>query len=102
MRLHRMILAFLERITSGKGRVILSASGANAVSEENKALGHGIFTYYLLEGLRGKADADGDGRVTVDEAYGCESGHVPEAAGQEQHPVKKGSVEGRLIIGVRP
>lgn len=94
--------AFLERITSGKGRVILSASGANEVSEENETLGHGIFTYYLLEGLRGEADADGDGLVTVDEAYGYVSRHVPEATGQEQHPVKKGSVEGRLVIGIRP
>jgi hypothetical protein len=28
------------------------------------------------------------------------SEHVPQATGQEQHPVKKGNVEGRLILGV--
>jgi len=94
--------AFLERIASGRGRVILSASGANEVSEEKESLGHGVFTYYLLEGLQGKADADGDGLVTVDEAYGYVSRYVPEATGYEQHPLKKGSVEGRLVIGIRP
>lgn len=93
---------FLERIASGKGRVILSASGANEVSEEDEALGHGVFTYYLLEGLGGPADTDGDGLITVDEAYGYVSRRVPDATGQEQHPVKKGAVEGRLVIGVRP
>ncbi len=93
---------FLERIASGRGRVILSASGANEVSEEDEALGHGVFTYYLLEGLGGPADADGDGLITVDEAYGYVSSRVPDATGQEQHPVKKGAVEGRLVIGVRP
>jgi hypothetical protein len=93
---------FMERIASGRGRVILSASGANEVSEEDEALGHGVFTYHLLEGLKGPADADRDGLITVDEAYGYVSRRVPDATGQEQHPVKKGAVEGRLIIGVVP
>jgi hypothetical protein len=30
-------------------------------------LGHGVFTYYVLEGLQGKADRNGDGIVTVSE-----------------------------------
>jgi len=92
--------AFLDRISRGKGRIILTASGANEVSCENDKLKHGIFTYFLLEGLRGKADADQDGVVTVDEAYAYVSKHVPQATGQEQHPVKKGTVEGRLILSV--
>jgi uncharacterized caspase-like protein len=70
------------------------------VSCENDTLKHGIFTYFLLEGLRGKADADQDGVVTVDEAYAYVSKHVPQATGQEQNPVKKGTVEGRLILSV--
>ncbi|MFO7958036.1 MAG: caspase family protein [Candidatus Brocadiia bacterium] len=94
--------AFMERIASGKGRVILSASGANEVSQEDDEIGHGVFTYYLLEGLLGPADTDGDGLITVDEAYSYVSRRVPEATGQEQNPVKKGSVEGHLVIGVRP
>lgn len=92
--------AFLDRIASGKGRVILSASGANEVSAEKDELEHGVFTYYLVEGWRGKADEDQDGIITVDEVYRYVSEHVPQATGQEQHPVKKGTVEGRLILGV--
>jgi hypothetical protein len=52
-----------------------------------------------LEGLQGKADVDGDGLITVDEAYSYLSTHVPQATGQNQHPVKKGEVEGQLILG---
>jgi len=92
--------AFLDRIAGGKGRIILTASGANEVSSEDEKLQHGVFTYFLLKGLRGKADIDKDGVITVDEAYGYVSKHVPQATGQEQHPVKKGTVEGRLILGV--
>lgn len=90
---------FLTRLSKGKGRIVLSASKASEVSEERDDLGHGVFTYYLLEGLRGKADADGDGIITVDEVYGYVSKKVPEVTGQNQHPVKKGEVEGQLVLG---
>jgi uncharacterized caspase-like protein len=92
--------AFLDRLATGKGRVIMTASGANEVSAEVEKLQHGVFTFYLLEGLAGAADADKDGLVTVDEAYRYVSTHVPRTTGQEQHPVKKGTVEGRLILSI--
>ena len=92
--------AFFERIAGGKGRVIITASGANEVSVEKDELQHGVFTYYLVEGLRGKADADKDGLITIDEIYRFVSEHVPRATGQEQHPIKKGTVEGRLILSI--
>jgi len=92
--------AFLDRIAGGKGTVIMTASSANEVSAEDEKLQHGVFTFYLLEGLTGAADADKDGLVTVDEAYRYVSTHVPRATGQEQHPVKKGTVEGRLILSI--
>jgi uncharacterized protein YgiM (DUF1202 family)/Tol biopolymer transport system component len=91
--------AFLARLAKAKGRVVLTASKASEVSEEREALGHGVFTYYLLEGLRGKADLDADGVITVDEAYTYVSKKVPEVTGQNQNPVKKGEIEGQLILG---
>ena len=91
---------YIDRIAGGKGRVILTASAANEVSVEEEDLGHGVFTYYLIKGLRGDADYDGDGYVTVDEAYRYVSEEVPRATGQEQHPIKKGSVEGQLVLGI--
>ena len=91
---------FLDRIAAGRGKVIISASAANEVSVERDELQHGVFTYYLLEGLKGPADTDGDGLVTVDEAYRYVSNRVPQATHQEQHPVKKGTVEGSLILSI--
>jgi hypothetical protein len=90
--------AFLDRIASGRGKVILTASAAHEVSVERDELGHGVFSYYLLEALRGAADGDGDGLITVDEAYRYVSEQVPTATGQEQHPVKRGTLEGRLVL----
>ena len=91
--------AFLARLAKAKGRVVLTASRASEVSEERDNLGHGVFTYYLLEGLKGKADLDGDGIITVDEIYSYVAQKVPEVTGQNQHPMKKGEVEGQLILG---
>jgi hypothetical protein len=91
--------AFLTRLSHVKGRVVLAASRANEVSAERPDLQHGVFTYYLLEGLRGKADLDGDNMITIDELYNYVSQKVPAATAQNQHPVKKGEVDGQLVVG---
>ena len=91
---------FLDRITGGKGKIILTASGANEVSAESDELQQGIFTHFLIKGLQGQADSDGDGLITVDEVYTYVSKQVPQATNQEQHPVKKGIVEGPLILSI--
>jgi dipeptidyl aminopeptidase/acylaminoacyl peptidase len=90
---------FLTRLANAKGRVVLAASRANEVSAERPDMQHGVFTYYLLEGLRGKADVDGDNVITIDEIYNYVSQKVPAATDQNQHPVKKGEVEGQLVLG---
>ena len=90
---------FLTRLSKGRGKIIITASGANEVSAEKDTLRHGVFTYYLLEGLRGAADNNDDGIITVDEAYDYVSVAVPKHTNQEQHPMKK-IVEGQLIMGV--
>jgi HEAT repeat protein len=90
---------FYERISKGKGRVIISSCSANEVSKEDDSLQHGIFSYYMLEGLKGRADQDKDGIITISELFGYISRKVPEASAQDQHPVKKGETEGELVIG---
>jgi len=41
--------------------VVFSATAANNTAAELPELGHGVFTYSILEGLRGKANSSGDG-----------------------------------------
>ena len=92
--------AFLDRLSHGRGRIILTASDANEVSVEKDELRHGVFTYYLLEALRGKGDMDGDGFITVDEVHRYVSIKVPQATEQNQHPVKKGEMKGQIVLGI--
>jgi hypothetical protein len=92
---------FLERLTRARGRAIVSAARPNEVSLELAELGHGLFTYYALEGLKGRADGNGDGVVTVQELYEYVEREVAErsrAVGGSQHPVLKGELEGPLPL----
>jgi hypothetical protein len=50
-----------------EGFALLAASTAQQVAHEREDKAHGVFTYYLLEGLSGKADWQGKGFVTVDD-----------------------------------
>ncbi len=51
----------LEKDAADARIVVFSATAANSTAAELPELGHGVFTYSILEGLRGKADTGGDG-----------------------------------------
>ncbi|WP_257461706.1 caspase family protein [Archangium lipolyticum] len=52
-----------------RGLVFLTSSGADELSQEARALAGSIFSTHLVSGLRGAADADRDGQVSLTEAY---------------------------------
>ncbi len=92
---------FLERLTRSKGRAIITASRPSEVSLELDELRHGVFTYFLVEGLKGAADLNRDGIVTLQELYEYVEQRVAQksrAAGGNQHPIMKGELEGALPI----
>jgi uncharacterized caspase-like protein len=92
---------FLERLTRSKGRAIVTASRPAEVSVELPELGHGIFTYYLTEGLKGAGDLNRDGIVSLQELYEYVEQQVvrkSRAVGGNQHPVMKGEMEGVLPL----
>ncbi len=92
---------FLERLARSRGRAIVTASRPAEVSIELSELGHGIFTYYLVQGLNGAADLNKDGIVTLQELYEYVEQQVTRksrAVGGNQHPVMKGELEGVLPL----
>ena len=52
-----------------KGLVILTSSASDEDSQESDLIGASYFSYHLATGLLGSADTQGDGRVTLSEAY---------------------------------
>jgi hypothetical protein len=94
-------------ITQGRGRAVLTASRANQRSWEGDPAGGvpgaSVFTSALVEGLRtGAADADGDGYVSVDDAYAYAYRKVMES-GVGQAPQRSMSTgEGILLLARNP
>jgi len=100
-RAARVDEVFLDRLTRSKGRAIVTASRASEVSLEVPELGHGLFTHYLVQGLRGAADLDRDGIVSLQEVYQYLEQQVTQKSrsiGGNQHPVMKGEIEGLLPL----
>jgi len=92
---------FLERLTRSKGRAIITASRPAEVSIELPELGHGIFSYFLVNGLKGAADLNRDGIVSLQELYEYVEQQVTtksRSVGGNQHPVMKGELEGALPL----
>ena len=60
---------YLEEVTSRRARQVLTAGGADEQVSDGGPNGHSIFTWTVLEGLRGKADLNGDSSVTATELF---------------------------------
>ncbi|MBE2252937.1 MAG: caspase family protein [Myxococcus sp.] len=72
---------------SVSGDVFVSSSGAREAAQEWDALSGSLFTHHLLSALRGDADADHDGKVSLMEAYAyAERRTVAESVDVGQHP----------------
>jgi len=67
---------------------VLTSSDINEISEEGKNWGggHGVFSWALLEGLRGNADENKDQVVTAGELFNYASSRVRQETGARQNP----------------
>ena len=52
-----------------KGLAVMASSTSQELSQESDELRGSYFTHHLVTALRGAGDSDGDGRVSLDEAY---------------------------------
>jgi len=59
----------LPTVEETRGTVELNASAAGEAAQESEELGSAVFSHFIVSGLRGAADSDGDGRVTLLELY---------------------------------
>jgi WD40 repeat protein len=86
-----MALSVENPVLAGKKVAVLAASKGDQISSDYDRAGHGLFTYYLLKGFKGEADADRNGRVELEELYGYVSSNVSSTAARElnrdQNPV---------------
>ncbi len=98
-----LVNRYLDEIgKSGRGVFRLLAARADQLSYEDARWGggHGVFTHYLLEGLKGKADRDKDSVVRAAELLEYLSEVVPSETKSLQIPRAAGSIDARLPLAV--
>jgi hypothetical protein len=91
----------LEKLSKiGKGVAVISASGDKQTSQEGSQWGggHGVFTYYLMEALKGKADYNQDSKVSLGELIPFLSEQVRRATRSAQSPTVSGRFDPALAI----
>jgi uncharacterized caspase-like protein len=79
----------------------ITASQADQISSSSPELKHGIFSYYLMKGMVGDADANKDGKITLDEMQSYLTENVGRHAGmmgRKQEPQLVGD-SGRVLVG---
>ena len=79
---------------------IFSASQLDQISSGIKEAKHGIFSYYLMKGLEGNADANKDRKITNGELLAYMDENISQKAselGRQQNPTLAGDPEKVLI-----
>lgn len=79
-----------------KGILLLTSCGPGEVAREDPEFRHGVFMHFLLEGLRGAADANRNGKVSLMELYlytnDRTKSHVAHRFTETQRPALRGDI----------
>jgi Caspase domain len=84
---NNLINQYLKQYASEGERDVITASDVSELSQEDERWGggHGVFTYFLLQGLQGKA-ADREGNVTAGQLFAYVKDQVRRATANAQKP----------------
>lgn len=99
---NNLINQYLQHYAAKGSRAVITASDISEPSFEDTQWGdgHGVFTYFLLKGLKGEADRNHDGIVTAGELFSYLRRVVPEATGGKQNPRAMEGLASSLPVSV--
>jgi tetratricopeptide (TPR) repeat protein len=98
------ISADVQRLEEVEGSLFgLLASRPKEVSREGPEFGggHGVFSYFVMKGLTGAADANKDGVVDINELIKYVQDQVAQATGDKQHPREFGSFDNTSLADLK-
>lgn len=97
---------YLQEMSRAKdGLALITSAEANEAAQEHERWGggHGVFTHFLLEGMRGAADTDDNDIVTIGELFEYVRDRVKQETNHKQHPVIGANAYDRsLPISIKP
>lgn len=83
---------------AGEGTVIITSSKQQEYSMEDMGLRSGVFSYYLIKGLKGSADYNKNGIVTITELFNFVSTNVRNYTAGAQSPQISGDYDKNMPI----
>ena len=90
----------VNQFRESEGKVILTSCKPDELSMEKAGLTNSVFTHYLLEGLRGSADSNGDGIVSLQEVYDFVYEKAKHETSGMQHPQFNGRISGLFPLSL--
>jgi len=98
---NRSLNEFYKAFESSDGGVaLLLSSRGEEFSLEDNGLRSGVFSHFLIKGLKGEADRDGDGIVTIQELHDYVQPRVWDYTTGRQSPVLKGDFDPKMPVGI--
>jgi len=91
---------FIRDFSESRGRVFFTSSRPDELSMEKPGLKNSVFTHYLLKGLSGEADKDGDGIVGIKELYDYVYEKTRQETNHLQHPQWEAKLEGSFPLAL--
>lgn len=92
---------YYQTLSDSKGGIaLLLSSKSEETSLESNGLRQGVFTHFLMRGMKGEADANGDKIVTIKELYTFVESEVKHFTMKNQSPILNGEFDSNMPISV--
>lgn len=82
------------------GTALLMSSKSDETSLESSGLRQGVFSHFLIRGLKGEGDANKNGIVSIQELYDFVNANVRSYTGNRQSPLLKGDFDKTMTVSV--
>ncbi len=95
------LLKYYEALAqSSPGSALILSSKSSETSLESSGLRQGVFSHFLIKGLKGEADKNQDNIVSVQELFDFTYHNVRSYTGSRQSPVIKGNFDKQMPVSV--
>jgi uncharacterized caspase-like protein len=98
IKIRNMVQTTARNLSGGNNVAMMLASRSTQRAIEDRRLAGGTFTYFMLRGLTGEGDFDGDHIVTIRELYRYVTANVKRATHSRQTPVFYGRFSDNLAL----
>jgi len=97
---NNLVNQYVAKAANDSDRAVITASDISQLSYESDKWGggHGVFTFFLLKGLKGEADFNKDGTVTAGELFAFIHDNVDKATAGNQSPMALPGLAERLPL----